>query len=237
MRKLLITFLCLYSTQSFAQNGFFLLPELGAGMSNTSWKPQASVASYPGQNSIFSWQGQLDLGYKAGKWQFITGLGYLRTGVNMKNGDENEFNNYKFVPADINSVWPLVVPGVTDYNPHYIVPVKVGYEMHQFNNKLSFLPVIGAEFTNNLPRTFAVGHNPKQAESQDDFTYNCNRKGITAMLQLNFEYIVNRHYDFTFGPSVHYMYTSELNFEDQHDYAFLMNLGLRWNFKARKQNG
>jgi hypothetical protein len=235
MKNLFITLFCCWSTVAFAQNGFFLQPEIGAGMTNANWKPTSSVASYPGQSPIFSWQGQLDLGYKAGKWRFITGLGYLRTGVNLKQGDLSYFYNYVFV-QEINPLYTAFSHGITDYNPHYIVPVKIGYEVRRFSNRLSLTPLIGAELTRNLPRTFLIGEKTKQHETPEDFINAGNKNGITALLQLNFEYKVNSHYDLTFGPSVHYMYTSELNFKDEHDYAFLMNLGLKWNFKKRTQN-
>jgi hypothetical protein len=235
MKKLFITLLSLCSVASFAQNGFFLQPEIGTGFSNTSWRPSSSVSSYDGQKSVFSYQGQVDIGYKAGKWQFITGFGYLRTGVKLSQGTIADFNNYALVFFENASFTQLYAAEITDYNPHYVIPVKIGYEVHRFSKKLSLTPLIGAEFTNNLPRTFVFTGSQKEKESKDDFTYNCNKYGVTGLVQLNFDYRINNRYDLSFGPSAHYMFTSELNFKDQHDYAVLMNLGLKWSFKSRKQ--
>src|ERR1035437_544072 len=232
MKKLMITLLSFCSTLSFAQNGFFLQPEIGGGFSNTCWQP-FKTTGYPGQTSIFSYQGQVDIGYKAGIWQFITGIGYLRTGVNLQHGSLSDFNNYIWFIFDENLFVPYSL-AITDYNPHYIIPVKIGYEVHRFSKRLSFTPLIGAELSENLPRTFVFDHNPKQPESKDAFNYNCNKYGIIGLLQLNFEYRLNNRYDLTAGPSIHYMFTSELNFKDQHDYSVLMNLGVKWNFKNRK---
>ena len=81
MKKLIAVILSFVCTASFAQNGLFLQPEVGGGFGNADIAPSRNsyVTHYNTQN-IFSYQGQMNIGYNAGKWQFITGVGYLRTG-------------------------------------------------------------------------------------------------------------------------------------------------------------
>jgi len=231
MKKLIITILCFCGIASFAQNGFFLQPEIGGGISNTCWQP-FTFKGLPGQQSILSYQGQVDAGYNAGKWRFSTGVGYLLTGVHLQPGSIANFNNYVVIPfAETNNLFIPYSEKITDYNPHIIIPLKVAYEVKQFNDRLSFVPQIGAEFAMNQRRTFVFSNSVKQEESASDFKSACNPHSIMGMVQLNFEYRLNSHYAITAGPSAHYMFTSELNFKDQQDYAVLMNLGLKWNFR------
>jgi hypothetical protein len=238
MKTFLFTLFCLSTTASFAQNGFFLQAETGAGISNMTMEP-FSPLGYPDQSNVFGYQGQVDAGYKAGKWQFVSGIGYLRTGVKMSPGLTEGF--YGTFGEGTST---QVVKIVTDYNPHLLLPVKVGYEAIRFSNKLSFTPFVGAEFLYNMPRTFIVSPiagnskipETKHTESQQEFDGSCNRIGVAGLVQLSFEYRLNDRYDITAGPSVHYMLTSELNFGPEQDYSVLMNLGLKWNFKKRQHS-
>jgi len=233
MKQLSIILICFCCITATAQNGFYLQPEVGAGLSNACWQA-FSPAGNPGQSSVFSYQGQMDIGYKAGRWQFISGIGYLRTGVKSSynyivdpffmQGIAVDYNNGAFIKAD--------------YNPHIIVPVKIGYEVCRFSNRLSFTPIIGAQFGYNTPRSFVYQYNSskgqKETESQQEFNMWCNPSAIIGLLQLNFEYRLNDRYDLTAGPSLHYMFTSEINFANEYDYSLLLNVGLKRHFKNRK---
>jgi hypothetical protein len=242
MKHLFITilsFVC--SSAAFSQDGFFLQPEIGVGMANTCWRA-FSPAGLPGQESVLSYQGQLDLGYRSGKWQFISGLGYLRTGVTLKQGSVFDFTDGggPVFFYDNSTFLPYLPPmGVTVYNPHIILPIKVGYEICRFSNKLSLNPVAGAEFFYNMRRTIISKDNwlnQNGVESLESFQSSCNRFSVAGLLQLNMEYKFSKRIDLTGGPSVHYMFTSMLNFRSEYDYAVLLNLGFRWNFRHKAGN-
>ena len=93
-----------------------------------------------------------------------------------------------------------------------------------------------------MPRTFvqqtvATDHvYPawKTVETKQQFDASCNSFGVIALIQLNFAYRLSSRFDLIAGPSLHFMLTSEVNFKGQHDYAALMNLGLKYNFINRK---
>jgi hypothetical protein len=234
LKKYLLLILCLCSAASYAQNGFFLQPEIGAGFSNTIWKP----GIYPQQVSIFSYRAGMDIGYKTGKWQFITGLAYLRTGVKVLSGTIYYFENNEYL-------LPIITPpeNITDYNPHILVPLKIGYEVLRFSDKLSLTALLGAEISYNIQRTFLTqvtvmpGTYPvnKDVESRQDFNRSGNNSGTMGLAQVNLEYKLNNRVSLTGGPSFQYMFSSMLNFRNEYDYALLMNIGLKWNFKKERQ--
>src|ERR1035437_4216204 len=130
MKKLFIIILCFCSILSFAQNGFFIQTEFGKGFS----KARVEYISYTGDMSeykkIVSYGGQVDIGYQIGKWQLISGIGYLQTGVNMQ-GEANlvdVFNKYNPDWAFYNKYfmpYTSIDKAIIDYNPHFIIPVKI----------------------------------------------------------------------------------------------------------------
>ena len=143
--------------------------------------------------------------------------------LTVKNGIYQSF--YPSVPENV-----FIPPvKITDYNPHIVVPVKIGYEVLRFSDKLSFTPFIGAEYAFNMPRTF-VYPTTTRTESKLAFEDVCNNNGIIGLLDLNFTYNISKHIDLTGGPSVNYMFTSMLNFKQENDYAMLFNLGIKYNF-------
>jgi len=209
-------------------------------MSNATWQ-FLHFAGLPGQKSVTSFQGQLDLGYRSGKWQFITGLGYLRTGVDLSRGSMVDLRHDMGVMTLSGDQYYMPImynaPGCTVYNPHIIMPVKVGYELVRFSNRLTLNPVIGAEVCYNIRRVFVESdlENGRQVETPSSFRENCNRISVAGLAQINAEYKMSKRFDLTAGPSVHYMLTSTLNFRGEYDYAVLFNAGLKWNFKKRAE--
>ncbi len=236
MKKLFIALVCFCSTWSFAQKGFYLQPEVGGGFSNAVMPVPSSWTSYD-NHSVLSYQGQMDIGYRTGKWQFATGIGYLRTGVYIKNGSIATLDKNAWLVFAQSNDLPFVgwvTNGITDFNPHVMVPVKVGYEVAKLSNKLSFTPFIGAEFSRNMPRTLILdAGKERNIESKESFNSNCNLLSTWGTVQLNFDYRLSNRYDLSFGPSCHYMFTSQLNFAPERDYSVLLNLGVKYNFKRR----
>src|ERR1017187_7545274 len=82
--KKLILIACLFcGLNTSAQNGFFLQPEIGVGISNTNAK--FSTMNIPGTyswppTSIFTYDCQLGVGYNFSHWAISSGVYYLRSG-------------------------------------------------------------------------------------------------------------------------------------------------------------
>ena len=239
MKILSTLMLCICSTGLFAQNGFFLQPEIGTGAGNSRlisrWPSPGNhgIAEY----TIFSYQATLELGYRTRKWEFVTGLGYFRTGYDgpFTGGTICETN----VPGQglIGSTreYPPLGSSVT-YNPHIILPIKAGYQL-LLNKRLALTPYLGAEFAYNMPRVYkSFGQ-----QSMQDFKSSCQQYGVFGLAQLNFEYKITNRIEFTTGLSFHYELTSLVREHDnmpgqkEFDYSMLANLGLRYNFKHKEQ--
>ena len=221
---------CLCGSSLFAQNGFFLQPEIGGGVGNALWTPtdHPLVLYRKAHERILSLNAALEVGYRSEKWEFITGLSYLRTGyvksripgTILMGSTHEEHSDDAYLSASVN------------YNPHIILPVKVGYQLLRLSNKLTITPYIGAEVAYNLPRVF----DKSVAEVNREFNYYCHRFSLFGLGQLNFEYNASKRISFITGLSAHYAFTPYLRKvqiyygPQEHDYATLVNLGMRYNF-------
>lgn len=238
MKKLLFIVLCCCSSYVFGQKGFFLLPEAGIGFTNARMPGIAKIYGVTQLSSITSMQGQLGIGYKTGRWQFTSGIGYLRTGMRVRGSElvlRRDLLIYATFPENFIAPW-MVKADIKAYNPHITVPVKIGYEAYRFNNKLTVTPAIGAELAYNTRRTFTHAMPAYiERETRNSFNYNCNRLGVIGLVQVNLEYKLNKRCDLVAGPSFRYMFSSMLNYTQEHDYAVLMNVGVRYNFRQHSK--
>ncbi len=230
MKFLSTTILCFCSTVLFAQNGFFLQPEIAGGVSNshfTSAQPSPEYGSV--QHNIFSFQVMLDVGYKTGKWEFTTGLGYFRTGYAGRSGEPLTYSIYNTTGIiGINTDDYLSLGTFTVYNTHIILPIKVGYQLFHLNERLTFAPYLGAEFAYNMPRIYMIG-GPK-TELMEDFNSSCYQYGVFGLAELKIEYQASKRTEITGGVSDHYDLTPLIRGNQEYDHAILVNLGMRYNF-------
>ena len=230
MKNSFILVLCLSSSALFAQNGFFLQPEIGGGIGNFQ-----RVSSYYNDvhRNVSSLKGSLEVGYRGKRWEFITGLGYLRTGYaagysGIYYGSVPGSDPSRYGQEDISFY-------SSAYNRHIIAPVKVGYQLLCLNKRLTFAPHLGAEFSYNLPRVFK-SDKQRMVESAEHFNYFCHRFGVFGLAELTLEYKVSKRIALTTGLSARYGFTPYLRDErrydmpQEHDYAALVNLGMRYNF-------
>jgi len=157
MKSLFTLVLCLCSGSLFAQNGFFLQPVIGGGVGNVHWTNVQPLPYNSHQSNIFSYQGTLEVGYRSRKWEFITGLGYFKTGY----AGPDIFWTYSMPNTGCvigsEDYYPSLGTSIT-YNPHIILPVKVGYQLFHLSKRLTFVPYIGAEIAYNLPRVYVVAN-------------------------------------------------------------------------------
>ncbi len=241
MKILSTLLLCLCSSALFAQNGFFLQPEIAAGAGNVHWTSDGihwtsnlPSPKYLGfKHTLFSYQGTLDVGYKTGKWEFITGLGYFTTGYSGSDAIFNFTDKYMYQGIGLIGAtkdYPELGEAKT-YNRHIILPVKVGCQLVQLNDRWTFTPQLGAEFSYNMPRVFIAGG--RKTESEEHFKSTCYRYSVFGLTQLNFEYKACAHIAFIAGLSFHYSLTPLVRDHQEFDYATLVNFGMRYNFKHK----
>lgn len=238
MRKFLLVILCACGTPSFAQTGFFIQPELGIGISNTNWQ-YLSPGSNTGQKNIFSDEFVIKAGYQNDRWELTTGIGYLNTGYKI-----NTYNG--FVPGvlqeySVPHAWPVpdLYGKYSMHDPHIIMPFEVGYKIH-LNSKLVFTPSVGVTAMYNLQRHIVtnVPLSSYKEPSQDFETY-CNQYSLSGTAQFSFEYALTKKIVLVAGPSAQYMLTPEMKktlfgfYAPQYDYAFLMNIGLKYCFSKK----
>ena len=222
MKILSTLLLCFCSTGLFAQNGFFLQPEVSLGNGNVHWSSTAASPEYGRvQHNISSYEGTLEVGYKHRNFEFVTGVGYFRTGYWGK-GINGVFPNWI---GAITDGYPKLGDGIV-YNSHIILPVKFGYQLLGRNRRFVVTPYLGAEFAYNLPRLFVgLGQEPLQ-----DFSSYCYRYGVFGLAELNLRYKICNRVEFSGGLSSHYSLTPLVRDHQEFDYAMLANLGMRYNF-------
>ena len=219
---------CFSCSGLFAQNGFFLQPEIAGGVGNAHFTSAEPLPASEGiSHNIFSFEGTLGIGYRSKKWEFITGLGYFRTGFTTSwPGMDFQLANG---PGLIGST-PEYISGVSRVqNPHFILPLKVGYQLFHLNKKLTFTPYLGAEFAYNLPRTFVQYWH--ETESTQTFNTNCYQYGVFGLAELSLEYEASNRIELTGGLSYHYDFSPLIHGQQEYDYAILVNLGIRYNFR------
>jgi len=234
MNRILFLIPLFFVTAATAQNGFFLQPAVGIGITNTTskiayenldmiWtKPLANVVTI---------NPSLSLGYQHKNWVVEIGVSYLETGYK---------EHYKY--AEFTSIEVIN----TELYTHYLVPVTVSY---QFG--------LGHNFYVNPGIGIAVSYNASVRETgqQNDlsnninkydytlsattFDFNFNRTSLWAIAHATLAYDLNGRWSITAGPEIQYTLTdlakSGSPAADQHpalkNYALTGNAGVIWRFK------
>lgn len=152
-RVIYVVVVLLISYKGYAQSGFFIQPQIGAGLTELS----GNVFSKGFANKKgLALAGGIHAGKSIGHWRISTGLELLRTGCTFKDLEGNN-------P-------PLMTPvkwNLTFQNLHLLLPLKVGYEIRL--GKLSLVPSLGVAVAYNV-RSVAIIHNrnARRAEVFDD---------------------------------------------------------------------
>ena len=215
MKKTFLLVLCYSAITAFAQNGFFLQPEVGVGMSNIIQKH----FSYAKQHSIITFNPAIDIGYQFHNWRFQSGIEYLKTGYELDHA------TYMANFGD----W-LNGKVVINYE-HILVPVKLSYKI-KLNKKWSFYPSAGAYFSYNYRFTMKAFDAPVLNTSH------FNRYSCFATAGLNIECQLTQRLALSISPVCDYMLSSiykesEMKFNS---YAVLLQGGIVWHFKKKQKS-
>jgi hypothetical protein len=232
MKKILFSAAAaILAVPAFAQNGFYLSPSIGAGISNTkqdffSLDPNGSKIK---RANISGYSGSLNVGYKLSHWRFEAGIQYSTSGYKI---DDLLFG-YSF-PDTIG-----YGSSTTQYQ-HLAIPVKVGYEIRLGNN-FKLIPFAGIITSYNLG---ATTNNDIPGEGKNSYTwtkerfdYNNHRISIWGTAALRAEYKLSNRISVFAGPSVQYMisnllkspYSNPVYNASQRNYNINFDLGVNIN--------
>jgi hypothetical protein len=213
---------------TFAQNGFYLSPSVGAGISNTkqdffSTDPNGSKIK---RDDIFSYSGSLNVGYKLNHWRLEAGIQYSISGFNY--GKLVFGNNFPDTTSQGSAE--------TRYQ-HLSIPIKVGYEI-RLGSKFKLIPFAGVITSYNLGATTITNINGEGKNTyswtKERFDYNNHRITIWGTAALRAEYKLSNRISLFAGPSVQYMisnllkspYSNPVYNASQRNYTFNLDLGV-----------
>jgi len=208
MKKLLLIFLLLNSILSYSQEGAFLEPSIGLGI--TSKKDD-----YPHEDNqnITSYNTQLLLGRRKNNWIFNIGLSFFRTGYST-------YSPRLIDPLFVNLPYVVVISNVA-------IPVKLGYELH-ISKKFSVVPSLGSGFTIT---TKMVSTNEEIPGGGTALSAHINTSGLFFNAQTYVRYQLNSRFAFIAGPAFQYIPT-RLNVDNfsQDYYTLTFNAGLQYHY-------
>jgi hypothetical protein len=214
--KLVLTITLLLSViYSKAQNGFFVRPSYGAGISNIEFKSKTRTIN--NKQSIFSNSISIAFGFEHNNLRINSGLGYLKTGYKIR---------------DYTTIYIHLQPVLSDADftyAHIIIPIQVGY-IQNITNKLSVVPGAGFVFCANLGENIIYRNFEKTLKSSVnniDFKSIYHSFNYMANGSIYLEYKLKSNFNVYAGPSIHYMVPNFLKTdEQQHNYAILIDLGI-----------
>jgi len=228
MKKLIITILCFCSITSFAQDGFFLQPIIGAGFTNM--KHNDDNDHMTSGDYAFTFDGGVRAGYQAGKWRFNTGLGYLRTGTKIPITLTDALGN------------PIGTSYIRYRYSHLVLPITVG-RTFSMTRKLSLTPSAGPEFSYNISSTEKDDFDGRVVHmSSSQFNGYYQRLSCFGLLEAALDYRVSPGLSLSLTPSFDYMLTNFAKTEDgapfttkEHPYVLLLNAGVKWAFAGKEK--
>jgi hypothetical protein len=166
---LLATALCWGA--SHAQNGFYLAPHIGAGISQV--KPSVAESPFIKGNASRSWilcfNAEVGIGYRYKNLRIQSGIQYLTSGFQLDNihiHQDPDPGSFYFLGGD--DYWKFT------YN-HLAVPLNVGYAISR--KRLSVVPYLGILVSYNLGAKSIMTMNNAEykktyAKEEFDDTYN-----------------------------------------------------------------
>jgi hypothetical protein len=233
MKKILLLFLLFMGHIAFGQNGWYLQPSAGIGMSNVT------QSGTPNNNFryVSAFDAELGIGYRHGDLLFSSGISYMRTGAKTTVTILDVLGN------------PVGTMDYRFYFYHLVVPFTFGYQI-SLGRKLAFTPSAGFGLAYNTgeketdPALLAMGSNEMVSMPSAEFDNYYKRISVLEILQANIDYKASSSLDITCGPAANYMLTNIFNSHNgapnnpgQRNYAFLFNAGIRWHLSQQKAAG
>lgn len=221
-----LLFTGIFSSPAFAQDGFYLSPSAGAGISNSGTSVYSTTAN--GYNVIMdktpvpSYNMQIGVGYQYKKWRFQSGIQYFRSGFKIGALRFNE-HFYSFEPA--------VLTGSGSYNisiSQIGIPLQVGYAI-PLSNKLSLVPYVG------LLSSFTFAGSSRHDEYKETSKRSLSgaelngygRFTVWGLTGVQLEYKMNNKVSIFGGPSLQYRLGTTGNNTEGSFYNLNFNLGMK----------
>jgi len=220
------------SMAASAQNGFYLSPSIGAGISNANrsvpfdqYGPTLGSAKGP----VFSTTAQIGIGYSYKRWRFQSGIQYFQGGY--KTDDPI------FRPASDNLAIPLPLTDEYRFVVHQVgIPLQVGYAI-ALSKRLTLVPYAG------ITPAFAFAGSSRFSNSSETTRgglegYAVNDYGrytLWAQAGMQLEYKLNNRISLTGGPSLQYRIAGTGNQDAKHYYNLNFNLGAKISLWGKKQ--
>jgi cellobiose-specific phosphotransferase system component IIB len=201
MKKLLFLLAAgIMSVHSFAQNGFYLTPYVGAGIGNAQMNyPNPKYVRLPTKKEIFTYRAGLQAGYKKGHLRFEAGVQYGTSGY--------RYTDQYFLAPLPDSIY---IGGEKIVYNHLSVPIRFGYEFN-IAKHLKFLPYLGIAPSYNLGATEIISITGKETVktklTKEEFDDSYRRISFWANASARLEYDCSNRYSVFVGPSVEYMLT------------------------------
>jgi len=215
-----------------AQNKFYVLPSVGAGISNihqTFYSPVVQESDIK-NDVVFNYNTQLLLGYQWKHFVIETGAQYLTT------GNSNEFAFVTVEPPQPEFLYRKVTYKYTSIT----IPVQIGYEI-PVSPAFSVTPTIGANIGFNLSQQYSWkdlnDHESTEKLPNDLYGNNFKKTSIWGNAGVRLSYKINERIAIVGGPGFQYMLNNFV--EDpvisstfkstQRNYSLDFNLGVRVN--------
>lgn len=215
----------LFSSSVHAQNGFYLAPLAGAGISNTQHRyttyDNAGIATSTHTSSIFSYNFRAGIGYRYKNWRFESGLQYMSNGYLMK--DLVFGSGYDPATGTIQSYGSYRVR-----LNHIGIPLQVGYSI-PLSRKLSLIPSVGFITTYTFNGTYETNEGSSvrtgdwTKKSLDDY----GRISVWGQASLQLEYKVNQKISLFGGPSLQHQFFKDGGGLWKNPYNLHFNLGVK----------
>lgn len=180
------------SLSAHAQNGLYVAPSFGAGISGSTHK----FSDFEGKSrkqSLFSYNAQLAIGYKHDRWSLQTGISYFKSGYKL--------NNLTF-GSDFNPDGPTASRNYTMELNQLGIPLQLGYSI-PLGKRLSITPTAG------LLASYALsGHSEIEDMGRTNLSdigwSGKGRFGLWGTLGVQLEYKLSDRFSLIGGPSLQY---------------------------------
>lgn len=198
------------SVLSYAQNGFYLQPTLGAGIGR--WNYVESYTPVKVKGALVHDE-VIYLTYRAGYVVFGTGFGLQLTGTGFAD---------THMPSEYGD----------EYISNIVLPLSVGYVIAT-NKKFDIVPAAGLEGLNSFSSKM-VGHDPVFGKIvRKEGTHGW---AIAAMAQVNLEFAIAKDTRIVLCPK--FDYSLNLNkkaVHPNHFYTCIFNAGIKWGLSRHKE--
>jgi|GEM_PF-3407813 len=187
-----------------AQDGLYVHPQLGMG----------GITQFDNKYYI-TIQAEVQFDYVKGNWNVVSGVGYMNA------------NNANFAPA-MQSIQHFI-DFDKNFDPHIIVPLRIGYTVHTKCPKLAFVPQIGTA----CGFRSAIQHTNADVLPTVGLQTN-NHPCVTGLCKVDMQYKINDRYSFTCGPELEYMLNTILTPGHPVERAMSFNAGVKYKLSHKK---